>query len=64
MPKSTFSRLSFRGAPIRGSGIIVKAFDGSRKTVIGEVNLRMTIGPHAFQIMFQVMDIEAAYNCY
>ncbi|XP_050876724.1 uncharacterized protein LOC127080448 [Lathyrus oleraceus] len=62
IPKSTLSRLSFQGAPMRSSGIIVKAFDGSRKTVIGEVNLPMTIGPHAFQIIFQVMDIEAAYS--
>lgn len=48
---------------MRSSGIIVKAFDGSIKTVIGEVNLPMTIGPHTFQITFQVMDIEAVYSC-
>lgn len=52
MPKSTLSRLSFQGAPMRGSGIIVKAFDGSCKTIIGEVDLPMTIGPHIFQITF------------
>lgn len=63
MPKSTLSRLSFQGAPMRGSGIIVKAFDGSHKIVIGEVDLLMTIGPHFSQITFQVMDIEATYNC-
>ncbi|XP_050909412.1 uncharacterized protein LOC127123212 [Lathyrus oleraceus] len=63
MPKSTLSRLSFQGAPMRSSGIIVKAFDGSRKTVIREVNLPMTIIPHTFQIIFQVMDIEVAYSC-
>ncbi|XP_050890777.1 uncharacterized protein LOC127096223 [Lathyrus oleraceus] len=63
MPKSTLSKLSFQGAPMRSSGIIVKAFDGSRKTVIGEVNLPMTIGPHTSQMTFQVMDIEAAYSC-
>ncbi|XP_050889075.1 uncharacterized protein LOC127094261 [Lathyrus oleraceus] len=37
MLKSTLSKLSFQGAPMRSSGIIVKAFDGFRKTVIGEV---------------------------
>ncbi|XP_050909053.1 uncharacterized protein LOC127122814 [Lathyrus oleraceus] len=63
MPKSTLSRLSFQGAPMKSSGIIVKAFDGSRKIVIGEVNLPMTIRPHTFQITFQVMDIEAVYSC-
>ena len=61
MPKTTLSRLSYQGAPMRPSGVIVKAFDGSRKTVIGEVDLPMTIGPHTFQITFQVMDIHVVY---
>ncbi|XP_050889519.1 uncharacterized protein LOC127094782 [Lathyrus oleraceus] len=63
MPKSTLYRLTFQGAPMRPSGVIVKAFDDSRKTVINEVDLSMTIGPHTFQITFQVMDIHAFYNC-
>ena len=37
------------------SDIIVKAFDGSRKSIIGEVDLPIHIGPHVFQITFQVM---------
>jgi hypothetical protein len=63
MPKSTLSRLSYQGAPMRYSGVIVKAFDGSRKTVIGEVDLPIKIGPCLFQITFQVMDIHPAYSC-
>ncbi|XP_058747178.1 uncharacterized protein LOC131620188, partial [Vicia villosa] len=63
MPKTTFARLSYQGMPMKFSGVVVKAFDGSRKSVIGEVNLPMTIGPHTFQITFQVMDIQAAYSC-
>jgi hypothetical protein len=42
---------------------VVKAFDGLRKSVIGEVHLPIMIGPHLFQITFQVMDIQAAYSC-
>ncbi|XP_058733281.1 uncharacterized protein LOC131604882 [Vicia villosa] len=63
MPKSTLSRLTYQGAPMRYSGVIVKAFDGSRKSVIGEVDLPMKIGPHTFQIKFQVMDIHDAFSC-
>ena len=63
MPKSTLARLSFQGTPMRASEVIVKAFDGSKKAVIGEVDLPVTIGPHTFQITFQVMDIQAAYSC-
>ncbi|XP_050916698.1 uncharacterized protein LOC127131850 [Lathyrus oleraceus] len=43
MPKSTLSKLSYQGTPMRFSGVIVKAFDGSRKTVIGEVGLPIKI---------------------
>ncbi|KAI5390428.1 hypothetical protein KIW84_075664 [Lathyrus oleraceus] len=63
LPKSTLSRLPYQGAPMRYSGVIVKAFDGSRKTVIGKVELLMKIGPSDFQINFQVMDIHKAYSC-
>ncbi|KAI5390626.1 hypothetical protein KIW84_075793 [Lathyrus oleraceus] len=45
------------------SGVVVKAFDGSRKTVIGEVDLPIKIGPSDFQITFQVMDIHPSYSC-
>jgi hypothetical protein len=41
----------------------VKAFDGSRRSVIGEVCLPVQIGPHTFDITFQVMDINPAYSC-
>lgn len=51
MLKSTLSRLTFQRAPMRPSGVIVKSFDGSRKTVIGEVDLPMTIGQHTFQTL-------------
>ncbi|XP_050890261.1 uncharacterized protein LOC127095640 [Lathyrus oleraceus] len=63
MPKSTLVKLKYKGGQMRHSGIIVKAFDGSRKSVIGEVDLPIGIGPHVFQITFQVMDIVPAYSC-
>ncbi|KAI5444355.1 hypothetical protein KIW84_012838 [Lathyrus oleraceus] len=53
LPKSTLSKLSYQGPPMRQSGVVVKAFDGSRKTVIGEVDLPIKIGPSDFQITFQ-----------
>src|ERR1051325_5447708 len=63
MPKTTLARLAYKGTPMKFNDIIVRAFDGSRKAVIGEVDLPMTIGPHTFQITFQVMDVPAAYSC-
>ncbi|KAI5430418.1 hypothetical protein KIW84_034845 [Lathyrus oleraceus] len=62
-PKSTLAKLSYQGAPMRQSGVVVKAFDGSHKTVIGELELSIKIGPSYFQITFQVMDIHPSYSC-
>ncbi|GAU51747.1 hypothetical protein TSUD_415400 [Trifolium subterraneum] len=63
MSKITFDKLAYRGALLRPSAIIVKAFDGSRKSVIGEIDLPILVGPYEFQITFQVMDIRASYSC-
>jgi len=43
--------------------MVVRAFDGSKREVIGEVELPIQVGPCTFQIVFQVMDILPAYNC-
>ncbi|KAI5445263.1 hypothetical protein KIW84_013485 [Lathyrus oleraceus] len=63
LPKSTLSKLSYQGVPMRYSGVIVKSFDGSCKTVIGEVYLLVKRGLSDFQITFQVMDIHPTYTC-
>ncbi|KAI5424531.1 hypothetical protein KIW84_030637 [Lathyrus oleraceus] len=63
LPKTTLAKISYQGPPMRQSGVVVKAFDGSRKTVIGEVDLPIKIGPSDFQITFQVMDIHPSYSC-
>jgi len=63
MAKTTLDQLSYQGPSMRRSGVVVKAFDGSRKSVIGEVDLPIIIGPSVFQITFQVMDIRATYSC-
>nr|XP_027189418.1 uncharacterized protein LOC113786262 [Cicer arietinum] len=63
MPKSTLSKLFVEGACLKPSALVVKAFDGSRRQVIGEIDLPIQIGPHIFGITFQVMDIKPAYSC-
>ncbi|XP_050890983.1 uncharacterized protein LOC127096461 [Lathyrus oleraceus] len=63
MPKSSFSKLTIEGLVMKPSKLIVRAFDGTRRTIIGEVNFPMKIGPHTFLITFFVMDIYPAYNC-
>ncbi|XP_039686934.1 uncharacterized protein [Medicago truncatula] len=63
MAKTTFDKLTYSDGFIRPSCMSVRAFDGSRKTVWGEVDLPITIGPQEFKVTFQIMDIQASYSC-
>ncbi|XP_070003042.1 uncharacterized protein [Nicotiana sylvestris] len=40
----------------------VKAFDGSQRATIGDINLCLQMGPTWFDVEFQVLDISATYN--
>ncbi|PKI61304.1 hypothetical protein CRG98_018295 [Punica granatum] len=48
-----------RGRP---SKTAVRAFDGSRREVNGEIDLLIDIGPCSFSITFQVLDIPNAFS--
>ena len=63
MPKSTLEKFPFNASHLRSNSMVVRAFDGSRREVRGEIDLPVQIGPHTCQVTFQVMDINPAYNC-
>lgn len=42
----------------------MKAFDGSKRFVVIEVNLPVNIGTHVFSITFYVVDILPEYKCF
>ncbi|XP_027922767.1 uncharacterized protein LOC114180664 [Vigna unguiculata] len=63
MPKATLGKLPCEGIHMKPSAMIVRAFDGSKREVMGEVELPIQIGPCVFQVTFQVMDILPAYSC-
>lgn len=63
IPKNTLMKLSLEGVVMKPNFLIVKAFDGSRRVVIGEVNLPINIRPTTFAITYQVMDIHPTYSC-
>jgi len=46
MPKSTLDKLPFNASHFRPSSMVVRAFDGSRRDVRGEIDLLIQIGPH------------------
>lgn len=47
---------------VRSSIMVVRAFDGSCKEVISDIELPIQIGPCTFNIVFQVMEITPAYS--
>lgn len=48
---------------MKASTLVVRAFDGSKRMVIREVDLPIMVEPHTFLITFQVMDINLSYSC-
>ncbi|RDX78035.1 hypothetical protein CR513_41753, partial [Mucuna pruriens] len=63
LPKGTLDKLNSIHTQLKASLVVVGAFDGSRRDVMGEVTLPIYIGPTLFNITFQVMDIRPAYSC-
>jgi len=52
MPKMTLDKFSFNASYMRPSSMVVRAFDGSRHDLRGEIDLPIQIGPCTFQITF------------
>lgn len=42
---------------------MVRAFDRTKREVIGDIEFPIQIGPCTFQITFHVMDIKLTYSC-
>ncbi|RDX83104.1 hypothetical protein CR513_36020, partial [Mucuna pruriens] len=63
LPKSTPDKLCSINSQLRASSVVVRAFDNSKRDVMGEITLLVYVGPTLFDIVFQVMDICPAYSC-
>ena len=63
LPKGALDRLDSEGLVLKPSNIIVRAFDGSKRMVHGEVDLPIKVGSQIFNSTFYVMDIRLAYSC-
>ena len=48
---------------MRKSHLIVRAFDGTKREVVGNIELPIQVGPCIFNTEFQVMDINPSYSC-
>ena len=63
MPLSTLIRLPVDRSYMKHSKTVVRAFDGTRREVTGEIEIEMQIGPCTFNVEFQVIDISPSNNC-
>ncbi|KAI5396120.1 hypothetical protein KIW84_062354 [Lathyrus oleraceus] len=63
LPKKALMKLDCNGIILRPSNFVVRAFDGSKRSIFGEVELPVKIGPQVFKSTFYVMDIQPAYSC-
>jgi hypothetical protein len=61
-PFITLEKLGFSESDLSPSNMIVRAFDGTRRETMGEIELPIEIGNVTFQIRFQVLQIPSAYN--
>ena len=63
MPMSTLSKLPIDLSNLRKSQIVVRAFDGTKREILGNIKLPIQVGPCTFDSEFIVMDINPSYNC-
>ncbi|PKI67542.1 hypothetical protein CRG98_012126 [Punica granatum] len=61
-PVSTLKQMNVDMSQIRASKTTVRAFDGSRRDVNGEINLLIDVGPCSFSVTFQILEIPNAFS--
>ncbi|XP_015077101.1 uncharacterized protein LOC107021042 [Solanum pennellii] len=61
-PLSTLQSLKINTDRILTNNVCVRAFDGAKRDILGEIYLIVTIGPAEFGITFQVIDMDTSYN--
>lgn len=61
-PMLTLSRLGVDDSLIQPNDMMVRAFDGTKTSTYGEIDLKVLVGPCEFEIPFVVIDIPAVFS--
>lgn len=61
-PLITIDHLIVDRSFIRENLMMVRAFDGSKSVVVGEVDLVLAFGPCQFEVSYIVVDILVTFN--
>ncbi|GKV43085.1 hypothetical protein SLEP1_g50423 [Rubroshorea leprosula] len=62
IPMTILKQLKVDESHINQCNTVVRAFDGTKRNVIGKIELLVEIGPMAFDVDFFVMDISPTFN--
>ncbi|KAK8578866.1 hypothetical protein V6N12_069210 [Hibiscus sabdariffa] len=63
LPLSTLNRLPVDSSHMKTCHNLVRAFDGTERSVMGRIEIPLQIGPIVYDVDFLVMDIKPTYNC-
>ncbi|XP_039056854.1 LOW QUALITY PROTEIN: uncharacterized protein LOC120199967, partial [Hibiscus syriacus] len=63
MPLVTLKKLPLDSTLMRTCQSVVRAFDGTKREVLGKIDVPLNIGPATYEVEFLVMDIMPTYNC-
>lgn len=63
LPKYALMKIDYSGVEIRPTDLRVRAFNESQRSVFGEVDPPIKVGPQVFTTTFFVMDIHPTYFC-
>ncbi|XP_016755386.1 uncharacterized protein [Gossypium hirsutum] len=62
LPLSTLNRLPIDNSHMKTCHNVVRAFDGTKRNVMGRIDIPLLIGPNVYDVDFLVMDIKPSYN--
>ncbi|XP_016731829.2 uncharacterized protein [Gossypium hirsutum] len=63
LPLSTLNRLPVDSSHMKSCQNVVRAFDGTKRRVMGRIDIPLLIGPTIYEVDFLVMDIKSSYSC-
>ena len=62
LPRHVLDKMPVDASHMKPSTMTARAYDGSPRPIIGNIDIELVIGPQPFQVTLQVMDIHPSYS--
>ncbi|XP_058008208.1 uncharacterized protein LOC131182875 [Hevea brasiliensis] len=62
LPSAILAKLPVEPSLMHSSNMVVRAFDGTKRELLGDIELPLQVRACTFNVIFQVMDIEPTYT--